>query len=67
MHIIFNAYWEPLEFELPAIEQSRTNGGVGSILHWIRRMRFANGMRNSRFARNSISCWRTVGGGAHRR
>ena len=32
-HIIFNAYWEPLDFELPALEDGSQIGGGGSILH----------------------------------
>ena len=64
-HIILNAYWEPLDFELPILRTAAETGGGGSIPHWIRRMRFANGMRSNRSWSN-ISCWRTVRGRAHR-
>ena len=43
-HIMFNAYWEPLDFELPAWRTAAGTGGDGSIRHSIHRMIFASGI-----------------------
>ena len=43
LHLILNAYWEPLDFELPAAGNGPKRGVVGSIPRWIRRMTSWNG------------------------
>ena len=65
MHIILNAYWEPLDFELPILKNGRENwrrwidtalDPPHEICEW-----------NAEIAssRDNISRWRAVRGGAH--
>ena len=47
--MILNAYWEPLDFELPPVdERFGIHGDDGSIRRSIRRTRLSNGMRRRR-------------------
>ena len=50
VHVILNAYWEPLDFELPILSGwQRDLAAVDRYCDWIRRMTFANGMRSHPF------------------
>ncbi len=46
-HLILNAYWEPLDFELPQLAE-RNRGGAGSTRRSIRRTTSSPGRRRRR-------------------
>ena len=67
VHIILNAYWEPLDFELPVLSDGKKNwrrwidtalDPPHEICEWNAEQPVPG---------DNISCWRTVGGSAHRR
>lgn len=49
MHVIVNAYWEALDFDLPVLKDGTANWRRWIDAALIRRMKFANGTRRDRF------------------
>jgi len=49
MHVIVNAYWEDLDFDLPVLKDGTANWRRWIDTALIRRMKFANGTRRDRF------------------
>ena len=50
LHLILNAYWEPLDFELPqSAAGKQTRGADGSTLRWTRQMTSLNGNKHRQF------------------
>ena len=57
LHLIMNAYWEPLDFELPRRARSANRGGDGSIRHSSRPTTSSRGRRRRWSAIHAPITW----------